>query len=73
MALNIIMPNQALLVSSIIFYLYTDPGLGKSSIAHTADKPVVFDFDKGQHRVTAKLRRGAIVPVPQWSEVSFLQ
>lgn len=51
MALNIIMPNQALLVSSIIFYLYTDPGLGKSSIAHTTDKPVVFDFDKGQHRV----------------------
>ncbi|MDH1690848.1 ATP-binding protein [Acinetobacter junii] len=72
MALNIIMPNQPLMVSSIIFYLYTDPGLGKSSIAHTADKPVVFDFDKGQHRVTAKLRRGAIVPVPQWSDVSFM-
>lgn len=72
MALNIIFPDQPLTVSSIIFYLYTDPGLGKSSIAHTADKPVVFDFDKGQHRVNAKLRRGAIVPVPQWSDVSFM-
>ncbi|WON80512.1 ATP-binding protein [Acinetobacter sp. UGAL515B_02] len=72
MALNIIMPDQPLLISSIIFYLYTDPGLGKSSIAHTAEKPVVFDFDKGQHRVNSKLRRGAIVPVGQWSDVSFM-
>ena len=69
MALNIIMPNQPLLVASIIFYLYTDPGLGKSSLAHTADKPVVFDFDKGQHRVDSVLRRGAVVQIPQWSAI----
>lgn len=69
MALNIVMPNQTLLVESIIFYLYTDPGLGKSTLAHTADKAIIFDFDKGQHRVTSILRRGAVVPLIQWSDI----
>lgn len=73
MALNIIMPNQTLLVNAIIMYLYTDPGIGKSTLAHTADKAVVFDFDKGQHRVAANLRRGAVVPVKQWSDIELMK
>lgn len=72
MALNIVMPDQVLLVKSIIFYLYTDPGIGKSTLAHTADKPVIFDFDKGSHRVGNKLRRGGVVQVQQWSDVSSM-
>ncbi|MCX0331447.1 ATP-binding protein [Acinetobacter radioresistens] len=70
MALNITKSSQPLLVESIIFYLYTDPGIGKSTLAHTAEKPVVFDFDKGSHRVGNKLRRGDVVQVRQWSDVS---
>ena len=72
MALNIIKSSQPLLVESIIFYLYTDPGIGKSTLAHTAEKPVVFDFDKGSHRVGNKLRRGDVVPVRQWSDVASM-
>ena len=73
MSLKIIMPNQTLLVNAIIMYLYTDPGIGKSTLAHTADKAVVFDFDKGQHRVSADLRRGAVVPVQQWSDIELMK
>lgn len=72
MALNIIKSSQPLLVESIIFYLYTDPGIGKSTLAHTAEKPVVFDFDKGSHRVGNKLRRGDVVPVRQWSDIATM-
>ena len=72
MALNIIKSSQPLLVDSIIFYLYTDPGIGKSTLAHTAEKPVVFDFDKGSHRVGNKLRRGDVVPVRQWSDIATM-
>lgn len=69
MALNFVHANQPLLVQAIITYIYADPGIGKSSLAHTADKPVVFDFDKGQHRVGA-LRRGTVLPINQWTDVA---
>ena len=68
MAINIIPANQALLVQAIIVYLYADPGLGKTSIGFTGDKAISFDFDKGSHR-TGELRRGAVVPVQQWSDI----
>lgn len=69
MALNLIAANQPLLVQAIILYIYADPGIGKSSLSHTADKPVVFDFDKGSHRV-GSLRRGTVLPINQWTDVS---
>lgn len=69
MGMQIFTPEKTLLVESVICYLYTDPGLGKSSIAHTADAPVVFDFDKGQHRVAPELRRGTIVRIDTWSDL----
>ena len=46
MALNIITADQPLNVSAIITYIYADPGLGKTSLGFTADKAVLFDFDK---------------------------
>ncbi|SDC02975.1 hypothetical protein SAMN05421733_1086 [Acinetobacter boissieri] len=39
MALNIITSDQAVQVSSIITYIYADPGLGKTSIGFTAVMP----------------------------------
>ncbi len=69
MALKLIAPDQPLLVKSIIFYLYCDPGLGKTSLSHTTDKPICYDFDKGSHRAGA-LRRGTVVQVDNWLDVS---
>lgn len=71
MSLNIITADQALTVNAIITYLYADPGLGKTSMGFTAENAISFDFDKGAHR-TGELRRGAVVPVTQWSDISNL-
>jgi AAA domain len=71
MALNIITADQPLNVSAIITYIYADPGLGKTSMGFTADKAISFDFDKGSHR-TGELRRGAVVPVEKWTDITNL-
>lgn len=73
MAIQVFTPEKTLLVESVICYLYTDPGLGKSTIAHTADKAVIFDFDKGQHRVSAELRHGTIVRIDSWLDLENLK
>ncbi len=73
MGIHIFTPENTLLVESIKCYLYTDPGMGKSTIAHTAEKPVIFDFDKGQHRVSAELRRGTIVRIDSWLDLESLK
>ena len=44
MAIQVFTPENTLLVESIKCYLYTDPGMGKSTIAHTAEKPLIFFF-----------------------------
>ncbi|MHA3052494.1 ATP-binding protein [Acinetobacter sp. ANC 4640] len=72
MALNIITADQALQVNAIITYIYADPGLGKTSMGFTADKAISFDFDRGAHR-TGELRRGAVVPVQQWSDIENIK
>lgn len=69
MALKLVTPDQPLLIKSIIFYLYCDPGIGKTSLSHTADKPICYDFDKGAHRAGA-LRRGTVVQVENWLDVA---
>ena len=72
MALNIIPSDQALNISAIITYIYADPGLGKTSLGFTADNAISFDFDRGAHR-TGELRRGAVVPVQQWSDIENIK
>ena len=72
MSLNIISADQALNVSAIITYIYADPGLGKTSLGFTSDKAISFDFDRGAHR-TGELRRGAVVPVQQWSDIKNIK
>lgn len=72
MTLNIISADQALNISAIITYIYADPGLGKTSLGFTADKAISFDFDRGAHR-TGELRRGAVVPVQQWSDIENIK
>ena len=72
MSLNIIPSDQALNISAIITYIYADPGLGKTSLGFTADNAISFDFDRGAHR-TGELRRGAVVPVQQWSDIENIK
>lgn len=72
MSLNIIPADQALNVNAIITYIYADPGIGKTSLGFTADKAISFDFDRGAHR-TGELRRGAVIPVQQWSDIENIK
>lgn len=73
MALKAIVPaNHALRVTSLVVYIYADPGIGKTSLAFTASKPLLLDFDAGAHR-TGKLRRGATVSVTDWLDVANIE
>jgi len=68
----IVQANHALRVDSLVVYIYADPGVGKTSLAFTASKPLLLDFDAGAHR-TGKLRRGATVTVSDWLDVANIE
>ena len=66
MPLNIIKATEPMPVSSIVLTLYAAPGLGKTSLGFTADKPLMLDFDKGAYRAA---NRGDAVPILKWADV----
>lgn len=67
MALNIVTSVQPLNVHNIIALIYGDPGIWKTSLAFTADKPLLFDFDKGAYRA---YNRKDSVQIANWYEVA---
>lgn len=69
---TVITAKQALRVASLVTYIYADPGIGKTSLAFTAGKSILFDFDSGAHRA-GKLRRGTTVPVEHWLDVANIE
>lgn len=70
MALKIVTAQQALQVQNIITVIYGDPGIGKTSLASSASRPILFDFDLGAHRA-GKFRKD-VVQVTKWQEVASL-
>lgn len=66
---NVVRADEPIHVETIVAYYYADPDIGKSSLAFTAKNCILFDFDKGVHRVGA-LRRGTAVQVQKWTDVS---
>lgn len=54
-------------VKTICLTVYSQPGLGKTSLAFTARKPLLLDFDNGAHRAT---NRGDVVQVTDWKEIA---
>ncbi|PHM51495.1 ATP-binding protein [Xenorhabdus sp. KK7.4] len=66
MALKIIKATQPIEVKNLITCIYAPPGLGKTSMAFTADSPLLLDFDKGAHR--SQFRKDT-VQVSGWGEV----
>lgn len=69
MALKIIPASDQILVENIVLTAYAAPGLGKTSLAFTAEKPLMLDFDRGAYRAAA---RGDSVQPSTWSEVSLM-
>lgn len=67
MALKITPASEPIAVESIITVIYAAPGIGKTSLAFTAERPLLLDFDKGAHRAA---NRGDIVQVTDWRDVA---
>lgn len=65
--LRIVTASDPLPIDNIVLTVYAAPGLGKSSLSFTADKPLMLDFDRGAYRATT---RGDSVPVSSWADVA---
>lgn len=57
-------------VKTLCLTVYSQPGLGKTSLAFTACRPLLLDFDRGAHRA---LNRKDVVQVSEWSEVAGIR
>jgi phage nucleotide-binding protein len=56
-------------VSTLTVVIYSPPGIGKTSMAFTAEKPLLLDFDKGSHR---SRNRRDVVQVEKWADVTTI-
>lgn len=66
MPLKIIREADPIEVTRLTLCIYSPPGLGKTSTAFTASRPLLMDFDQGAYR--SAFRRDS-VQVSSWSEV----
>lgn len=69
MGLKITKASDPIRVEQIVVNIYGAPGLGKTSLGFTADRPLLLDFDGGAHRSG---NRGDAVRVESWQEVAKL-
>lgn len=69
MTLKIVPASDPLPVENIVLTIYAAPGLGKSSLSFTADKPLMLDFDRGSYRAAT---RGDSVSVSSWPDISSM-
>jgi hypothetical protein len=69
MSLKITRASDPITVERLNMVIYGPPGLGKSSLAFTAEAPLLLDFDNGSHRA---INRKDVVQVASWSDVSSI-
>ena len=69
MALRITKAADPIEVKTITMCLYGVPGLGKTSTAFTAEKPLLLDFDHGAYRAG---NRGDTVQIESWGDVTAI-
>lgn len=67
--LKITKASEAIEVKTVTVTLYAVPGIGKTSTAFTADKPLLLDFDRGSYR---SANRGDVVQIADWTEVATI-
>lgn len=67
MALKIIKSSEPIKVERINLCIYGQPGAGKTSLAFTADSPLLLDFDNGAYRAA---NRKDSVKIDSWSDIN---
>lgn len=67
MPLRITKAADPITVDKLKVVIYAAPGLGKSSIAFTADTPLLLDFDGGSYRAA---NRKDVVQVKEWADAA---
>lgn len=69
MALKITRSDEVITVDTLCMTIYSQPGLGKTSLSFTASRPLLLDFDKGAHRAAD---RKDVVQVADWRDVAAI-
>lgn len=67
MTLKITKSSDPITVDRINMVLYGPPGIAKTSVAFTAEAPLLLDFDQGSHRAA---NRKDVVRVASWQDVA---
>lgn len=67
MALNITRGSEPMTVETLVMTIYSQPGLGKTSLAFTAKNPLLLDFDQGAYRA---VDRKDAVTVSVWQDIA---
>lgn len=67
MTLRITKESDRIEVANITTTIYAPPGIGKTTLAFTADKPLLLDFDQGAYRAA---NRKDTVQVAGWPDVA---
>lgn len=68
--INVTKATDSIEVKTLCLTIYSQPGLGKSSLAFSASRPLLLDFDNGAHRAA---NRGDVVRITEWSEVASIK
>jgi len=66
MALKIIKSDDPIQVDQIVIAIYSNPGLGKTTLGFSSNLPLLFDFDSGSHR--SAIRNDTVIP-SSWPDV----
>lgn len=67
MTLRIVPPSEPIATTTLVVTLFGQPGIGKTSLAYSAPKTLLFDFDGGAQRA---LGRTDTVRVTSWADVA---
>jgi hypothetical protein len=68
--LRITKSTEPITIEQLILSIYSPPGIGKTSLGFTANKPLLLDFDGGAYRSG---NRGDIVPINSWADVADIK